>query len=155
MLKFNIFPNSKNSICSRKKKNGYPHAKQVNWTPSLHFILCGVCSVFKCSFDEFVWEKVASASYSSAILAPPAFHSWTLAVATVVKFAQLYPTFFFFWTVACQAPLSMEFSKEEHWSGLSFPSPGDFPNSGVKLRSPALQADSVPSTIGATRKAHC
>ena len=62
-----------------------------------------------------------------------------------MKFAQSYSTFFFFLTVACQAPLSMEFSKEEHWSGLPFPSPGDLPNPGIKLRSPALQADSVPS----------
>ena len=35
-------------------------------------------------------------------------------------------------TVAHQAPLSMEFSRQEHWSGLPFPSPGDFPNTGLK-----------------------
>ena len=39
----------------------------------------------------------------------------------------------------------MEFSRQEHWSGLSFSSPGDPPNPGIKLRSPALQADSLPS----------
>ena len=49
------------------------------------------------------------------------------------------------WTVACQAPLSMEFSREEYWSGLPFPSPGDLPNPGIEPRSPALQADSLPS----------
>ena len=48
------------------------------------------------------------------------------------------------WTVAHQAPLSMEFSRQEYWSGL-FPSPGDLPNPGVEPRSPALQADSLPS----------
>ena len=42
------------------------------------------------------------------------------------------------WTVACQTPLSMEFSKKEHWSGLSFPPPGNLPNPGVKPASPAL-----------------
>ena len=47
--------------------------------------------------------------------------------------------------VACQAPLSMEFSRQEYWSGLSFPSPGDLPNQGIKPRSPVLQADSLPS----------
>ena len=36
------------------------------------------------------------------------------------------------WTVAHQAPLSKEFSRQEHWSGLLFPSPGDLPNSGIK-----------------------
>ena len=47
-------------------------------------------------------------------------------------------------TVSCQAPLSVEFSRQEHWSGLPFPSPGDLPNPGIKPRSPALQADSLP-----------
>ena len=50
------------------------------------------------------------------------------------------------WTaVACQAPLSMEFSRQEYWTGLPFPSPGDLPNPGVELGSPALQALSLPS----------
>ena len=49
------------------------------------------------------------------------------------------------WTVAHQAPLSKEFSGQEHWSGLPFPSPGDFPNPGIKTGSPALQADSLPT----------
>ena len=51
------------------------------------------------------------------------------------------------WTVAHQAPLSMEFSRQEHWSGLPSPSPGDLPNPGIEPRSPsapALQADSLP-----------
>ena len=45
----------------------------------------------------------------------------------------------------CQAPLSMEFSRQEYWSGLPFPSPGDLPNPGIKPRSPALQADTLRS----------
>ena len=36
------------------------------------------------------------------------------------------------WTAACQTPLSMEFSKQEYWSGLPFPPPGDLPNPGIK-----------------------
>ena len=44
-----------------------------------------------------------------------------------------------------QAPLSMQFSRQEYWSGLPFPSPGDLPNPGIKTMSPALQADSLPS----------
>ena len=43
----------------------------------------------------------------------------------------------------CQAPLSMGFSRQEYWSGLPFPSPGDLPNSGIEPGSPALQADSL------------
>ena len=49
------------------------------------------------------------------------------------------------WTVAHQAPLSMGFSRQEYWSGLPFPSPGDLPNPWIEPMSPALQADSLPS----------
>ena len=49
------------------------------------------------------------------------------------------------WTVAYQAPLSMEFSRQEYWRELSFPPPGDLPDPGIKPRSPALQADSSQS----------
>ena len=47
------------------------------------------------------------------------------------------------WTAAHQAPPSMELSRQEYWSGLPFPSPGDLPNLGIKPRSPALQADAL------------
>ena len=49
------------------------------------------------------------------------------------------------WTVAYKAPLSMEFSRQEYWSGLPFPSPGDLPDPGIKPKSPALQTDALPS----------
>ena len=49
------------------------------------------------------------------------------------------------WTVAHQAPLSIGFSRQEYWSGLPFPSPGDLPNPGIKPRAPALQADALTS----------
>ena len=48
-------------------------------------------------------------------------------------------------TVVGQAPLSMGFPRQEYWSGLPFPSLGDLPNSGIKPRSPALHADSLPA----------
>ena len=51
------------------------------------------------------------------------------------------------WTVAYQAPLSMEFSRQEYWSGLPFPSPGDLPDPGIEPRSPALQADALLSEL--------
>ena len=47
------------------------------------------------------------------------------------------------WTTAHQAPLSMKFSRQEYWSGLPFPSPGDLPDAGTEPGSPALQADSL------------
>ena len=49
------------------------------------------------------------------------------------------------WTAARQAPLSVEFSKQEYWSGMPFPYPGDLPNTGIQPGSPALQADSLLS----------
>ena len=55
--------------------------------------------------------------------------------------------------VAHQASLSMEFSRQEYWSGLPFPSPGDLPDPGMEPRSPAFQEDSLPSEP--PRKATC
>ena len=49
------------------------------------------------------------------------------------------------WSVAYKAPLSMVFSRQEYWSGLPFPSPGDLPRPGIEPGSPALQADALLS----------
>ena len=49
------------------------------------------------------------------------------------------------WTVAYQPPSSTGYSRQESWSGLPFPSPGDLPDPGIEPRSPALQADALPS----------
>ena len=49
------------------------------------------------------------------------------------------------WTVACQAALSMGFSRQEYWGGLPCPPPGDLPSPGIEPGSLALQADSLPS----------
>ena len=49
------------------------------------------------------------------------------------------------WTVACQAPLFIDFSRQEYWSGLPFSSPGDLPNTRIRPGSPPFQADSLPS----------
>ena len=53
------------------------------------------------------------------------------------------------WTVTHQAHQSMEFSRQEYWSGLPFPSPGDLPNPGIE---PALQADTLLSETGISHK---
>ena len=49
------------------------------------------------------------------------------------------------WTAAHQAPPSMGFSRQEYWSGLPFPSPGDLPDPGIERRSSALRADALTS----------
>ena len=56
------------------------------------------------------------------------------------------PTLVTPWTVACHAPLSMGFPRQEYWSGLPFPSPGDFPDRGIKPGSPTLQRVSCIDT---------
>ena len=56
----------------------------------------------------------------------------------IVKSLSLVQLFATPWTVAYQAPQSMGFSRQEYWSGLLFPSPGDLPDPGIELRSPAL-----------------
>ena len=57
------------------------------------------------------------------------------------------PTLAIPWTVACKASLSMGFSMQEYWSGLPFPSPEDLPDPGIEPRSPALQADDLPTDL--------
>ena len=49
--------------------------------------------------------------------------------------------------IACKAPLSMKFFRQEYWSGLPFLSPGDLLNPGIKPQSPALQTDALPSEL--------
>ena len=51
------------------------------------------------------------------------------------------------WTVPHQAPLSMEFPRQEYWSGLPFPPPGDLSNPGIEPVSPALQEDFSPAEL--------
>ena len=68
--------------------------------------------------------------------------------------AQSCPTLATPWTVACRAPLSMGFSRQEYWSGLPFPSPGDLPDPGIEPRSPALQADSLLTELQVKSMGH-
>ena len=62
----------------------------------------------------------------------------------VVEVTQSCPTLATSWIVACQAPLSMGFCRQEHWSGLPFPVPGDLPDPRIELTSLVLQVDSLP-----------
>ena len=71
-------------------------------------------------------------------------HSYILVCVCVksLSHVQLFATP---WTVAFQASPSMGFPRQEYWSGLPFPSPGDLPNPGIEPRSPALEADALTS----------
>ena len=58
------------------------------------------------------------------------------------------------WTIAYQAPLCLGFYRQEYWSGLPFPSPGDLPNPRIEPGSPILQADALPSEPPGKLKRH-
>ena len=73
-------------------------------------------------------------------------HQWCSSTSVCVSHSVV-SDFAIPWTVAHQAPLSMEFSRQEYWSGLPFPAPGDLPDSGIEPGSPALQTDSLPSEL--------
>ena len=69
---------------------------------------------------------------------------FTLAKAKLLSCVQLFATP---WTVDHKAPLSVGLSRQEYWSGLPFPSPGDLSNPGFEPGSPTLQADTLPSEL--------
>ena len=71
--------------------------------------------------------------------------AWWATVQWTVKLLSRVRLFEIPWTVAYQAPPSMELSRQKYWSGLPFPSSGDLPDLGIEPRSPALQADALPS----------
>ena len=72
-----------------------------------------------------------------------------MCVCYLLSCVQLFATL---WIVAHRAPPSMRFPRQEYWSGLPFPSPGDLPYPGIKPRSPGLQADLLSKTPGKTQE---
>ena len=72
------------------------------------------------------------------------FLTW-LSTKVKVKSLSRVGLFATLWTIAHQALLSMGFSRQDYWSGLPFPSPGDLPDPGIEPRSPALEADALTS----------
>ena len=68
-------------------------------------------------------------------------------VIVIVKLLSHVQLFATPWTVDCQAPLTIGFSRQGYWSGLPCPSPGGLPDPGIETRSPALQVDALPSEL--------
>ena len=97
-----------------------------------------VCAILlKCSFKSDVLRT----------LCPLQLDLLEWVDACLLSRAQLFGTL---WTVVCQVPLSMGFPRQKCWSGLSFPTPGDPPDPGIKPASsvsPAWQADSLPTEL--------
>ena len=93
-----------------------------------------------CISDSFV-------DYKGCSISPKRFFPTVVDIMVKVQVKSLSCVQLFVtpWTIVHQAPLSMEFSRQEYWSGLPFPSPGALPNPGIEPRSPALQADALLS----------
>ena len=72
-------------------------------------------------------------------------HSHTSFLLSSLKLLSHVLLFVTLWTIAYQASLSMGFSRQEYWSGLPFPSPGDLSNPGIKSRFSGLEADTLTS----------
>ena len=76
------------------------------------------------------------------------------AAAAAAKLLQSCPTLVTPWVAAHYVPLSMEFSRQEYWSGLPFSSPGDLPDPGIEPGSPALQVDSLLTELSGKPNTH-
>ena len=101
--------------------------------------LCGSPLKYSClknPRDRGAWWVTKSGTWLS-------MHAYT--ATNIVKAAVLSKLFATAWTVSCQAPPSMGFSRQEYWGGLPCPSPGDLPNPGIEPGSQTLQADFLPS----------
>ena len=98
-------------------------------------------------YPELVAQKVLSGSLSisSSQFLILVFPKVSFRDASEVKSLSHVQLFVTPWTVAHQTPPSMGFSRQESWSGLPFPSPGDLPDPGIEPRSPTLQADNLTS----------
>ena len=81
---------------------------------------------------------------SWSCLKMPIIHTHTHTHRIAIVYTVISDSFATLWTIAHQAPLSLVFPRQENWTGLPFPSPGDVSNPGIKPVSPALQVDSLP-----------
>ena len=104
--------------------------------------------LFKNSFEEFQAdvELERMVSWSPNSVSSLSFSAYSF-LSSLVCAESLSPVWLFatLWTAAHQAPLSTGVSRQEYWSGLPCPPPGDLPKPGIEPRSPALQVDSLPS----------
>ena len=122
-----------------------------------HFVLCK--DTFSVQTLYHLWSKDSSGEYSVNVGSQTSFYhdevkrttrwlrslKWQATCFMKSEVAQSCGLFAIPWTVAYQAPPSIEFSRQEYWDGLPLPSAGDLPDRGIKPMSPTLQADALPS----------
>ena len=118
-----------------------------SWESQDHFFLCFSCSLIYLS----LCHRVAFLQICQNLLHPKALLAWFLSLKPFLDSVictlsrSVVSNAVTSWTVAHQAPLFMGFSRQEYWSGLPFPSPGDLPDPGIEPGSPSLQTDSLLS----------
>ena len=106
------------------------------------------CSCLENPMDRGAWRATVQGVAKSQTPLSTANSEYCFSWYSVVQLLSRVQLFASPWTIARQAPLSMGFSRQEDWSGLPCPPPGDLPEPGVKpasLNPPVLQADSLPS----------
>ena len=114
----------------------------LNFLRSTHIVFHNGCTVFHSHSHSPVCKDSSFSTFSTALIIILFFYFLTMCVVSCsVMSHSLQPH----GIVAHQAPLSMGFSRQEYWSGLSCLPLGDLPNPGIEPRSPALQTDSLPS----------
>ena len=120
-------------------------ALHVSWLHICRFNQSGIKNIFKKDFQKVPKGKtnlLHTGNYLHSIYIAVGVKSDLERKVKSLSHVQLFATP---WTVACQAPPSRGFSRQEYWSGLPFSSPEDLPDPGFKPQSPTLQADSLPS----------
>ena len=134
-------------VCKRSgETKGRAFAVTRSFSSSSRKRASGTHVVFMISFLNFLHQLEQDSSSFSGNSPWPSDYSVSLEVKLVkVKSLSRVRLFVTPWTVAYQAPPSMGFSRQEYWSGLPFPSPGDLPDPGIEPGSPAFQADSLTS----------
>ena len=116
-------------------------------TPASSFATSVDDSSIHLTFQAKSFEVILDSSLTLASLTQSSRKHWgpAFSVGSVCESPSCVQLFATPWTVAHQAPLSIEFSRQEYWSGLPFHSPGDLPNPEIEPGSPTLRADYLPS----------
>ena len=119
------------------KRTATYRAREGTQPPALPFLMAGVPSV---GWSSDSCRGLPVHYHNKGFVFP-----WAVQVKVKVKSLSCVRLFVTPWTVAYQAPPSMGFSRQEYWSGLPFPPPGDLPDPGIEPGPPALEADALTS----------